>query len=129
MPRKADERGFGFRKKGLLRILANADAEQVLLAVEDLGFRLPDRAPIEGLVELFMEVHGTTEEIIAGFFLDMIEILVDAIHQVPNHDEELALRTITQFRARQEAMLVIIKNAREVIWERVDEVYFQIGAV
>ena len=43
MPRSATARNFGFKRKGLVRILTSADPLEVFLALEDLGLAFPDK--------------------------------------------------------------------------------------
>lgn len=118
MPRKSDERGFGFRSTGILRILLAADAEQVLIAVEQLGFRLPDRAPFDSLTELVIQVHETTEQVIAEFFADLIKQLEFAIFELeedPAPGEAEAARALRQLLARREAFLLDLQRKRNII--------------
>jgi len=130
MPRKSDERGFGFRADGILRILVAADAEQVLLAVEELGFRLPDRAPIETLGELVTELHGQTEAIIENFLNQAIEFIGDSIdifqgdhskHPTIEDDARL-VRAMQQFIARRREFTLDLKKKRIKIEEAVTDV-------
>lgn len=118
MPRKSDERGFGFRANGLLRILTGADAEQVLIAIEALGFRLPDNAPIESLVELITVLHDETENIIKAFFLDLIEKIDRAIFELeedPAPGEAEAARALRHLVARREAFRIDLAEKRAMI--------------
>jgi len=112
MPRASDERGFGFRKEGLLRILTAADLEQVLLAVEELGFRLPDRKPIETLAELIIETHKESEALI-DIFLKTVFNTIGALPLDPS-DAQLQ-RQLAQLRARRRAFVLDLKRKRDLI--------------
>ena len=140
MPRKADERGFGFRSEGLLRILVGADAEQVLIAVEELGFRLPDRKPLETLVEVVTVAHGEAEDIIVRHLIDLEQSIRKALTTldfgVPpghvEHGQAAGERALRQLLARREQFALALEQKRRNVIEaikRVDEVFFKIGAI
>ena len=104
MPRKSDERGFGFRAEGLLRILVGADAEQVLIAIEALGFRLPDREVFTTLTDLAVQLNQEAATIIIAFFARFSAIIENAIFELdedpaPGEAEAArALETLIQLR-------------------------------
>lgn len=61
MPRSKAERAFGFRSRGLLRILTGADIDEVLDALEQLGLFadsfVVDRSSFEKSLDLFRGIH------------------------------------------------------------------------
>ena len=135
MPRRADERDFGFRKEGLLRILVGADAEQVLLAVEELGFTLPDRVPIDTLAGLLNELTVTTDNIVFGFIVEIFERLEELWITVLGgreiQDFELAVfeRSMRQLRARRLQIQLDYFAKKEESRLRVAEIFFKIGTI
>ena len=135
MPRKSDERGFGFRKAGILRILVGADPEQVLLAVEELGFSLPDRAPIDSLTELIFEIFGETDKIVGDFVEDVFdrleELWITVLGGREIQDFELAAfeRSMRQLRARRDQIRLDYAEKKKEAGKRVEEIFFKIGAV
>lgn len=137
MPRKSDERGFGFRADGLLRILVRADAEQVLIAIEELGFRLPDRVPITNLVDLIASVHGEVESIVEDFIVDLartVEAALDSLDLgVPpghvEHGQAQAERSLRQLVARRVQFQLALSEKRARIEKQADELFFKIGAI
>jgi len=59
MPRSSSDRKFGFRKKGLVRILLAADALQVKLALDELGLLFENGGGIlQSLKDLFDDIFG-----------------------------------------------------------------------
>ena len=134
MGRPADERGFGFRAEGLLRILVAADAEQVLIAVEELGFRLPDRAPITSLTELIAEVHGKTETIINDFIADVAEAFENVFTSEPDlgtvaEHRDRFLRGLTQLKARTRQFKLALQEKRDQIDKEAKELAELIEAI
>lgn len=129
MPRKADERAFGFRTAGILRILAAADPEQVLDAVEELGFRLPDRAPIDSLTKLILETHKSIEEATRSFILESVTFLnlgIFELEEDPAPGEARAARALRQLKTRQEEFLLDLARKREEIEKKLQETTEQI---
>ena len=125
MPRSSGNRGFGFKSRGILRILVAADPAEVLDSVEQLGFRLPDRKPINGLIELIDELHGTTEEIISTFFIELFQDLQETIggeHGAPGEETLRLQRALEQLRARQLQFELDLQRKRKMIEARAEEV-------
>jgi len=129
MTRPADERAFGFRAKGILRILVAADPEQVLIAVEELGFRLPDIKPIGSLGEFIFEVHSESERVIGEFFTNLSILIGEIIplleHELPgghsSAPHRAMQRALTQFRSRQNEFILDLRRKRESIEKQTKE--------
>lgn len=109
MPRKADERGFGFRSEGLLRILLAADGEQVLIALEQLGF-VPTAAKERAEDSLEELVIAATRLIIPP--LDLTLDLIEFSNQVVSF---AANQFTTGAEGRRQLLDLLERNRRLTI--------------
>lgn len=120
--RTAKSKDFGFDADHLIRIFLAADPLQLLIAIETFGFRLPDREPIEGLVDLLTELHFLTEEALTSFLLDMedrITALTGIFYSegIPQRAEtqQRIYRALNQLEARRkEISLTILSNQKKI---------------
>jgi len=130
MPRPSDAREFGFRAEGILRILVAADPEQVLIAVEELGFRLPDRKPIETLTDLVQTASKESEELISDFigeFTKAIEFAIFELEEDPAPGEARAARALKQLRERQKAFVLDLQRKRVQLENQLSEIVLNLN--
>lgn len=108
--RSKKSKDFGFDAAHLIRIFLAADPEQLLIAIETFGFRLPDHAPIESLGDLIVELHGEAAEAIGEFVVlvgaavdfaleELFEMGLETVHQVRSDRALSQLKTrVTELR-------------------------------
>lgn len=123
MPRSSADRTFGFREKGISRILTSSDIDEVLKAVEKLGFRLPNRKPIADLIILVTGIQETSDKSLTTFLIST-EAQIQALTEI-FYSEGIPQMTATQQmidkalfdlgRSRNEILLTLRESQVRVI--------------
>ena len=124
MPRSASDRKFGFKSKGLIRILTSADIDEVRKALAALSFS-PFGADIgqaiKNLIKAPFELLGGLLDLV---FENVIPLSEDLVAQIKNLDqaitliEQLGLRDLNfagRKRGRDREALTIMRRMRSAL--------------